>query len=183
MTRLLFILLLLAAPLWAQDDLLLHYPAPDDWKKEVIALPPDFAPELDWKGQECLRFSPGMFKADAPDFFSYTFSLVLDESVSDLEDDLIEYYSGLTRAVLKNDKFDTSWFRLRRTSPRRYELYWLEPFATKKPQYLQLFIEQFDEEGKIWFVCASPKGFQDPVWEKLQLYRRLAKAIFRELHR
>jgi hypothetical protein len=26
---------------------------------------------MKWKGNEVLRFAPGMFKADAPDFFSY----------------------------------------------------------------------------------------------------------------
>lgn len=160
---------------------MLSYPAPEDWKKEVIALPPDFAPDLSWKGKECLRFAPGMFKAEAPDFFSYTFSLVLEEPIAQLEGDLMVYYVGLAKAVMKNPQLDTSWFKLKRTRKGHYTLYWLEPFATKKPQYLYLQAEQFDDRGRIWFICASPRPAQDPIWEKLHLYRRAARAVFGEL--
>ena len=40
----------------------------------MIDLPPkDFAPDMKWKGKEEIRFAPGMFKPNAPDFFSHRF--------------------------------------------------------------------------------------------------------------
>ena len=51
-------------------------PAPKGWAKETIQLPPGFAKDMTWKGTEELRFAPGMFKADAPDFF-FLFAPVL----------------------------------------------------------------------------------------------------------
>ena len=48
-------------------------PEPKGWGKESIDLPPKFAPDMDWRGAVELRFAPGMFKADAADFFSYAF--------------------------------------------------------------------------------------------------------------
>jgi hypothetical protein len=42
-------------------------PTPKGWRKETFTLPPSFAPDMTWKGNEVLRFAPGMFKATAPD--------------------------------------------------------------------------------------------------------------------
>ncbi len=183
MLRTVLALLLLISPVWAQEELLLNYPAPDNWKKEVLEMPPDFAPTLSWKGKECLRFAPGMFKAGATDFFSYTFVLVLKQPVKDLDQDLMVYYQGLSKAVMKDPKLDTSSFDLKRKNKNSYTLHWLEPFTTKKPQDLNLYVEQFDTLGRIWFVCASPKDYQAPIWDELHRYRRVAKAVYEELKR
>ena len=47
--------------------------APKGWKGETIDLPTKFAPGMKLRGLEKIRFAPGMFKADAKDFFSYVF--------------------------------------------------------------------------------------------------------------
>jgi len=75
--------------------------------KETIALPPAFATDMKWKGAEELRFAPGMFKADAADFFSYDLLFWLpDDAEIDaktMEEELLAYYRGLA-AVLKCKK-------------------------------------------------------------------------------
>ena len=80
-------------------------PTPAGWAKETIALPPAFAPDLKWKGTEELRFAPGMFKADAPDFFSYALLFWLPDDTEvgakALERELLAYYRGLAAAVWK----------------------------------------------------------------------------------
>ena len=79
-------------------------PTPTGWAKESIALPPAFAPDMKWKGTEELRFAPGMFKADAPDFLSYALLFWLpDDTAIDakaMERELLVYYRGLAAAVL-----------------------------------------------------------------------------------
>ena len=94
-------------------------PTPTGWAKETIALPPAFAPDMKWKGTEELRFAPGMFKADAPDFFSYALLFWLpddtDIDAKTLERELLVYYRGLAAAVLKGnnkEEVDTKAFTL-----------------------------------------------------------------------
>jgi hypothetical protein len=69
---------------------------------EAIELPPEFAPSLP-RGREELWFSPGMFKEEAPDYFTYTFSLRFDDvqAPAQIETILHDYFSGLMGAVAK----------------------------------------------------------------------------------
>jgi len=46
-------------------------PSPKGWRKERIKLPPAFAPKMNWKGHEDIRFAPGMFDPKSDSFFSY----------------------------------------------------------------------------------------------------------------
>lgn len=79
-------------------------PTPAGWAGETIALPPAFAPDMKWKGTEELRFAPGMFKPEAPDFFSYALLFWLPEDAETdtkaIERELLAYYRGLAAAVL-----------------------------------------------------------------------------------
>src|ERR1700686_4518574 len=100
-------------------------PAPPDGGKETIALPPSFAPDMKWKGTEELRFAPGMFKANAPGFFSYALLFWLpDDAEIDaktMEGELLTYYRGLAAAMLKGKKqeVDTKVFSLTITAAKQ----------------------------------------------------------------
>jgi hypothetical protein len=90
-------------------------PAPSDWQFEQFALPPTFAPTVRYKGLEELRFSPDMFKKDAPNYFTYIFSARFDNttgvSPADISDYLLTYFKGLcskTAADRKLPPVDTS---------------------------------------------------------------------------
>lgn len=48
-------------------------PVPQGWKTEKFTLPPAFAPEVNLKGKEDIRFMPGWSKATASDYWSYAF--------------------------------------------------------------------------------------------------------------
>src|SRR5688500_6206534 len=43
------------------------------WRTETIPFPLPFAPELPHRGLVELRFSPGMFKADSEELWTYSF--------------------------------------------------------------------------------------------------------------
>src|SRR4051812_22499209 len=64
---------------------------PANWSFERFALPPSFAPNFPYKGAEELRFSPGMFNKDAPDYFTYAFAAQLDGVTSISQDDIRNY--------------------------------------------------------------------------------------------
>jgi len=170
-------------------------PTPTGWAKETIALPPAFAPDMKWKGTEELRFAPSMFKAEAPDFFSYALLFWLpDDAEIDaktMERELLAYYRGLAEAVLKGKKqeADTKAFTLTITAAREQpdkrpggeavaghvgELKWTEPFATGKPQTLRLEIHSWPSakhKHRCVFVCASPQPETAAVWKTLREIR------------
>src|SRR6185295_13678266 len=94
----------------AAQDADYQFPAPEGWRSERIEFPIPFAKDLDYKGFEDLRFAPGMFKSEAPDYFSYAFLFWVEGSISlepkSLEKDLMKYYKGLCGAVGKSRKLD-----------------------------------------------------------------------------
>jgi len=169
-------------------------PTPTGWRKEHFALPPSFAPDMNWKGSEELRFAPGMFKANAPDFFCYAFLFWLSDDAEvdgkTLERELLAYYRGLSSAVSKSKKreVDTKAFTLTITAAGQQpdkrpggeaaagfvgELKWTEPFATGKPQALHLEIQSWQSASKhhCVFVCASPQTQTTAVWKILREIR------------
>lgn len=148
------------------------FEAPDGWREEVIALPPDFAPEMSWKGAEVLRFSPGMFKPEEEDFFSYVFLLELSQGLPDWNTQLMLYYEGLAKSVMGNPNLDTSGFELQLSGrPGAFQgtLSWVEPFVTKKPQIL--YLETRKIGPKLWFVCVSPQKPDRPIWTEMRTIR------------
>lgn len=186
--------LLMTVPALAQesDSLPFHVPAPDRWAKETIPLPPDFAPDMKWKGVEELRFAPRWMKADSATFFSYAllFWLPGDQKVDaeTLESQLLVYYRGLAKAVSesKEQLIDVATFTVtvkadstkvaRRGSGEEVtaftgELKWIEPFTTGKEQDLRMEIHAWrslDPAGRCVFICASPQPQAAEVWKSLR---------------
>ena len=87
---------------------------PANWAFERFPLPPEFAPDIPYKGVEELRFSPGMFNKDSATYFTYAFVAQLDNvttiSQSNIRDYLLKYFKGLCNSTAKNRKLviDTS---------------------------------------------------------------------------
>ncbi len=148
------------------------------WKGERLELPPGFAPDLGWSGVEHIRFSPGMFEAAAPDFFSYVlvFLLAPGSAVTEasLERELLTYYTGLSKAVMGDKKatdeattFAISLSVAEKPLPGPESapdatawsgaLDWVEPFATRKAQQLHLELHVWEHEGSpVVLSCVSP---------------------------
>ena len=164
-----------------------------EWRGERIDLPPGFAPDMKWVGEEDIRFAPGMFTADADDFFTYVLVFVLDQEADvtekNIEAELLTYYRGLASSVMKGKQkeVDTAAFTIElskadavTSSPvdtanvTQYTgtLDWIEPFATQEKQQLHI-------EAQVWkhgeqpalFLCVSPKNREDDIWKKLREIR------------
>lgn len=184
--RILFILVPLSilTPVLAQETPTIKIAKPDGWREDVMKLPPDFAPQMSWTGWEIAEFSPGMFKADRPDFFSYVFVIEIEEQNPDWEDQLLQYFRGLSRAVMKNRNVDVSDFEvsMKGDSVAAYgTVVWIEPFATKKPQKLYLECRQI-EEG-VWIGCVSPKPWDWPIWTEMRRIRIKFEQAYSLTHR
>jgi len=87
---------------------------PSAWEFERFSLPPPFSSNFPYKGVEELRFSPGMFKKDSSDYFSYAFVAQLENTSSITESEvknyLLTYFKGLCASTAKqrNLSIDTS---------------------------------------------------------------------------
>lgn len=176
MKRLALISLMLCAfAAWAQETTY-YQEAPDDWRGEVIPFPLGFAPEIPLKGLEELRFAPGMFKAEQPDYFSYTFLWWLEGkptlSTTDLEAHLMAYYVGLYKAVSKKAEKKTDHFKVS-VSQGKGGTYtgtidWVDPFVTEKPLKLHMKIRRWRceaQEREALFFELSPQPTSHEVWQ------------------
>ena len=148
------------------------------WKGERLDLPPGFAPGLGWTGVEHIRFSPGMFEAGKPDFFSYVLVFLLepgsDVTEAGLKREMLTYYTGLSKAVMDSKGgtdeaavFAISMGRAGASMPGPESapgatawsgtLDWIEPFATRKAQQLHLELHVWEHGGRpVVLSCVSP---------------------------
>ncbi|QDU27048.1 hypothetical protein ETAA8_21320 [Anatilimnocola aggregata] len=160
--------------------------APQDWAGETIALPPGFAPDMKLKGTEHVRFAPGMMKPESDSFFCYAFVFELEPQPALTEavvkEEFLKYYRGLCKAVLRGKlpDVDPSDFALELqlvksdTEPAVYtgKLDWVEPFATKKSQKLNLEIQTWARNDRNYiFACVSPQARDAAIWKQLHAIR------------
>ena len=197
MLRLLAAILLIAGTLWAADETYsTKLTAPESWPGETIALPPGFAPDMKLKGSEHIRFAPGMMKPASDSFFSYAFVFELqsnpDLTETVVKEEFLKYYRGLCMKVLdgKAPDVDPSQFTLElqrlksdaKPQPNEKDadapvlytgtLDWVEPFATKKPQKLNLEIQTWVRNDRNYiFACVSPQARDTAIWKQLHAIR------------
>lgn len=178
MYRLLIILLCIKLTALCQEKVTsIEINTPPDWGKEIIQLPPGFAPTMKFRGNEDIRFAPGMFKPESETFFTYVFLLAgkcgdsLDQKT--VESEIMTYYKGLAKAVGgRKFNIDTEKFKLSLKSSEKSQysgtLNWIEPFKTGKEQTLNIKIYTWETEEKHFlFAMVSPKAFESDVWKKL----------------
>jgi hypothetical protein len=179
--------------LTAQEASPYSFPAPDGWGRERMEFPLGFAKDIDHKGVEELRFAPGMFKAEAPDYFSYAFMMWLEGSISfdppSLEKDLLKYYKGLCASVAASRKLDLDLTKISVKVVRQEKrgrlggegadfsharIDWYDPFVTGRPLtlHLELWSRPADAQKKSCLLAiASPREKTAPIWEALRKIR------------
>ena len=72
---------------------------PQGWDVERFQVPPDFAPQLMYKGIEDIRFTPGWGNVKTDEYWTYAFLWYLD-GLPKMDEDIIAnnlkaYYTGL----------------------------------------------------------------------------------------
>ena len=191
-----FSLLMCGTVLVADEPGSFKLAAPEGWGGETIQLPPGFAPDMTLKGSEHIRFAPGMMKPKSDSFFCYAFVFevqpkpVLTEGV--VKEEFLKYFRGLCKSVLngKLPDVDPSEFTLElqrvksdakasfdeqnAMAPTQYigTLNWVEPFATKRSQKLNLEIWTWTKSDRNYiFACVSPQSRETAIWKQLREIR------------
>ena len=168
--------------------------APANWGGETITLPPGFAKDMSLKGVEHIRFAPGMMDAQSDTFFCYAFAFELQSQPKLTEEtvkaEFLKYYRGLSKAVLngKPPEKDFAEFgmELEVSSPSSKKpgdtdtatveyvgkLEWVEPFATKKSQQLNVEIRTWSSGDRNYlFASVSPQKRDAAIWLQLRKIR------------
>lgn len=167
-------------------------PVPPGWRTERFSLPPEFAPSMTVRGEADLRFPPGMFKPDAPDFWTYAFVWELAPvprgglDTAALNAQLQLYFEGLARAVEPKGTFDRKPLSIRsalgpavapsgvkekRVATDRWEgpVDSYDPFATHRPLRLHVRVERRDcgdRQPVSWLFLISPSAPGSETWSR-----------------
>lgn len=141
-------------------------------------------------------FAPGMYKAGAPDFFSYAFSWLIDSasvapssvlslthsenadglmSKEQVLESLYYYYEGLYKAVSKQENANITISMEKTAEPKwNYsgEIQWIEPFITKQPQtlYFKAYSLMCGQQQR-WYFKVSPQVTTHDVWQSFALVK------------
>ena len=153
-------------------------PAPAGWRSERLTFPLDFAPAIDLRGVEDLRFAPGMFQPASESYFSYALALHLEGDVeidlAFLQRFLDDYYRGLCTAVAAERKLDFDADEIEvsvRPDGARYRarIAMIDPFTTGEPLELELELESRSLPRATELLgLASPLDPEAPIWKELR---------------
>ncbi len=180
------LLLFLAFPASGEDtDVPFSLPMPEGWRGETIDFPLGFAPELKYEGFEELRFSPGMFKPESEEFWTYAFvwwvpiSTALDAAA--LGSDLEAYFRGLSKSVNESQDFEPEKMEFHAElvavkTEGEGELFvgkvvTFDAFATRESVTLNVRIESWRCEAAkrlVVFFELSPQPEGHAVWQTLE---------------
>jgi len=178
-------LFLLSLAVKGQDTKAVFLKEPSAWEFERFPLPPAFSSNFPYKGVEELRFSPGMFKKEAPDYFSYAFVAQLDNKPSisqqEVKEYLLNYFKGLCASTAKQRSLsiDTSLVKVsiekKSKTSANAALYnavmnVFGVFADGAPVTLNAEIKVLnDPKAKRTYLIfiTSPKEKTDSIWQQL----------------
>lgn len=148
------------------------------WRPERIALPPEFAPNMP-EGEELLLFAPGMFDAQAEDFWSYVFLMQIEWADVDstrLTTLFEAYFDGLLLAVAKGRGEDIgsnpAHVDVLPLDAQHYsiEVLLVDAFVTLETIKLHILVEAEAEAtgGILLWVKASPQPKEHGIWHAME---------------
>ncbi len=155
--------------------------ANNNWRSEVLEFPLIFASDLEYEGEEHIRFAPGWGKKNSEDYFSYVFLWILENdpklNTLELENAMNIYFDGLmnTGAVINFNFFKKipetkSSFQQTDKSSFKGAIEVYDEFFSKEIITLntKIKIENCALKNKylVWFYL-SPQKTQHPIWNKL----------------
>ena len=156
--------------------------APKSWRKEIIPFPLPFAPGLDFKGFEDIRFAKGWANKDSEEFWTYTFVWCLEDdpqlSEEKLDEIIAGYFDGLmwlvaSEKVKADSVTKTSASFIKNSKKESYvgKVTIFDGFFLLKPTRLHVTAEQnYCVSTKKYLVRfnLSPKGFDDDIWKSFE---------------
>jgi hypothetical protein len=157
---------------------------PNDWGVERFPLPPDFAPQMNFKGVEDLRFAPGWGDSTSVGYWSYTYLWWLDGNpmidATSLQANLKAYYTGLigrniTRRKIPANKLAPTHVTIKKIKAAEgdVETYsgsiQMLDYMTQRPIILHTLIHvkhcELQKQTPV-FVEISPKPLAHSIWRQ-----------------
>ncbi len=152
------------------------------WGKEIIQVPFWFAPEIDYKGHEDIRFAKGWEDINSSGFwtlvFAWDINLNTKPTTNFFEDSIKLYFDGLMKVVNDNKtliipKTIVKLIENKKNSEKitftgTVETY--DAFTTKKMIALNVTIESYYCEKidkYVPFFKISPRNFNHKIWKEL----------------
>lgn len=160
---------------------------PSNWGIERFLIPMHFAPSINYKGVEDIRFAPGWAKNESVGYWSYTFLWYLDGSVNldtkIIEKNLSAYYTGLLYANLDTANNKTikitpavvvaREIKAEKEAERSFEATVTTlDYMTLKSLTLnfRIHIRKCKDDNKTFvFHEVSPRPYDEAIWGKLHL--------------
>ncbi len=156
--------------------------ANNEWRSEVLEFPLLFAGDLEYEGEEHIRFAPGWGEKNSEDYFSYVFLWILQNdpnlNASALENAMNSYFDGLmnTGAITNFNflkKIPKTKSLLEQTHNNTFkgsiEVY--DEFFSNKVIILNAKIKMepcpLKKQHLVWFYL-SPQKNQHPIWNQLE---------------
>jgi hypothetical protein len=156
---------------------------PKGWTTEHFALPPEFAPQLTYKGIEDIRFAPGWGDSKSEEHWTYSFlwwfegNPKIDAAI--LQANLKAYYAGLVSRNIKDVPANkivptTTTVKKINTAPGDSATFngsiRMFDYHTQQPMVLNclIHVKECNDQNHIaiWFEV-SPKPFAHPVWKQM----------------
>lgn len=162
-----------------------HLIIPEGWATEHFSLPPEFAPQITFKGIEDIRFSPGWGDSKSNEHWTYSFLWWLKGApkvdAAILQANLKAYYEGLVSrnvAGVGANKLVPTTVTVKKatTIPGDAETFnasvSMLDYHTQQPMILNCLIhlkENNDQKHTAIYFEVSPKPFTHPVWKTMTL--------------
>lgn len=160
-----------------------HLIIPAGWTTEHFSLPPEFAPQITFKGVEDIRFAPGWADPKSDEHWTYSFLWWLEGSpkidAGILQANLKAYYEGLVSrniAGVPANKLVPTIANVKKatTVPGDLETFTatvnMLDYHTRQPMILICLIhvkECKDQKHAAIYFELSPKPFVHSVWKKM----------------
>lgn len=158
---------------------------PTGWDIERFLIPIEFAPQIQYKGVEDIRFTSGWANVKSNEYWTYAFLWYLDGTYkinkNILENNLRAYYSGLVGRNIEPRKIPASkvipvktFVKQVTTSESDLKTFngtiEMLDYMEQRPITLNciVHVRPYKEKGKTFiFYELSPKPFPDSIWLKL----------------
>jgi len=158
---------------------------PTGWDIERFLIPIEFAPQIQYKGVEDIRFTSGWANVKSNEYWTYAFLWYLDGTYkinkNILENNLRAYYSGLVGRNIEPRKIPASKVIPVKTFVKQVttsesdlktfnETIEMLDYMEQRPITLNciVHVRPYKEKGKTFiFYELSPKPFPDSIWLKL----------------
>lgn len=162
-----------------------NLPTPKGWEVERFPIPIEFAPQINYKGVEDVRFSPGWADEKSEEYWSYIYLWWLEGEqkmdASTLGKNLKAYYEGLVKGNITRRNIPagkiipTSVFiKNVKTEPDDLGTYngtiGMLDYMTQKPIMLNCIVHVRTcktENRTVVLIEISPRPFSHPIWKEI----------------